>query len=323
MKRDLSITIGGIKLENNVFLAPMAGITDMPFRVICKEQGCGLAYTEMISANGLHYGSRESFELSRISGEEIPTVVQIFGSDPERMAEAARLLEDCGASMIDINMGCPTPKIVKNGDGCALMRDPDLAGRIVKAVSLSTNKPVTVKIRKGWDGQNVNAAEIAVIAAYNGASAITVHGRTRDQYYSGQADWEIIKQVRQAVSIPVIGNGDIFSPEDARRMMDETGCNAVMIGRGALGNPWIFAKTIAYLTEGRHVPDLSNEQKTEIVRRHFNLLLELRGEYRAVLEMRKHLAWYCKGLKHATKLKQMAFQSRSATDIENVLREIF
>ncbi len=306
-----------------MFLAPMAGITDMPFRAICKEQGCGMTYTEMISANGLHYGSRESFELSRINCEEKPAAVQIFGSDPERMAEAAQLLEDCGASIIDINMGCPTPKIVKNGDGCALMLDPDLAGRIVKAVSRSTNKPVTVKIRRGWDGQNVNAAEIAAVAWQNGASAIAVHGRTRDQYYSGRADWDIIRQVKQAVCVPVIGNGDIFSPEDARRMLDETGCDAVMVGRGAQGNPWIFKTIIHYLSSGCLIPDPSRNEKLEIVMKHFSLLLELRGEYGATLEMRKHLAWYCKGLKHASKLKQMAFQSKSATDIERVLTEIF
>jgi nifR3 family TIM-barrel protein len=238
--------IGNVLLENNVFLAPMAGVTDMPFRILCKEQGCGLLYTEMISAKGIYYNDIKSFKLAHIDPVEEPTALQIFGSEPDIMAKVAEKLSQLNTAIIDINMGCPTPKITKNGEGSALLRNPELVGKIVKEVSKASSKPVTVKIRKGWDDNSVNAVEIAKIAEDNGAAAITVHGRTREQFYSGKADWETIKNVKKAVSIPVIGNGDIFSEEDALKMLKDTGCDAVMVGRGAQGNPWIFKKIIRY-----------------------------------------------------------------------------
>ncbi|HBQ64788.1 MAG TPA: tRNA dihydrouridine synthase DusB, partial [Clostridiales bacterium] len=232
--------IKDVNLPCNVFLAPMAGVTDAPFRVLCLKQGCGLVTSEMVSARGMDHGSLRSREIAGLLPEESPAAVQIFGSDPERMARAAGSLNESAAVMLDINMGCPTPKIVKNGDGCALMRNPVLAGEIIRAVVKASNKPVTVKMRKGWDERSVNAVELAKRAEDCGASAVTVHGRTREQFYSGSADWDIIARVRESLSIPVIGNGDIFAPEDAYRMIRHTGCQAVMVGRGAQGNPWIF-----------------------------------------------------------------------------------
>jgi len=239
--------IGNVTLDNNIFLAPMAGITDIPFRLLCKEQGCGLTYTEMVSAKGIYYNDEKTKKLTAVDAAEGKVALQIFGSDPVIMAKVTEQLNDSDACIIDINMGCPTPKITKNGDGCALMRQPELVGKIVREVSKASVKPVTVKIRKGWDENRINAVEIARIAEENGAAAITVHGRTREQFYSGKADWSIIREVKQSVSIPVIGNGDVFTPEDARRMFEETNCDAIMIGRGAQGNPWIFRKIIKYL----------------------------------------------------------------------------
>jgi tRNA-dihydrouridine synthase B len=248
--------IGNVKLDNNVFLAPMAGVTDMPFRILCKEQGCGLVYTEMVSAKGIHYNDERSNKLAEVNEAEKPASVQIFGTEPAVMAEIAEKLNQSDADIIDINMGCPTPKITKNGEGSALMLNPNLAGKIISAVSKATNKPVTVKIRKGWDESNVNAVEIAKIAEDNGAKAIAIHGRTREQFYSGISDWDIISSVKEAVSIPVIGNGDVFSPEDAREMLIKTNCDAVMIGRGAQGNPWVFKRVLHILIRANYCPYL-------------------------------------------------------------------
>lgn len=313
--------IGNVKLNNNIFLAPMAGVTDMAFRILCKRQGCGLTYTEMVSAKGLHYKSNNTAVLLEIAEEEIPAAVQIFGSDPEIVAQAARQAEAGGAAIIDINMGCPTPKIVKNGDGSALMRRPDLVREIVRCTVKAVKVPVTVKTRKGWDDASVNAVEIAGIAAREGAAAVAIHGRTREQYYSGTADWNIIKQVKRELNIPVIGNGDIVTPQDAKRMIEETGCDAVMIGRGAQGNPWIFKRTAAYLQNGQLLPEPTYGQRVETIIKHMDMVTELKGEGIGVREMRKHAAWYLKGMPGSAKVKAEIFTLTTSAEVKKLLME--
>ncbi|HHW48624.1 MAG TPA: tRNA dihydrouridine synthase DusB [Clostridiaceae bacterium] len=314
--------IGNVQLKNNVFLAPMAGVTDMPFRILCKEQGCGLVYTEMVSAKGLHYNDSKSFKLTEIDEMEKPVAVQIFGSDPGIMAEIAERLNESDAQIIDINMGCPTPKITKNGEGSALMLKPKLVADIVRAVSKAATKPVTVKIRKGWDETRVNAVEIARIAEENGAKAIAVHGRTREQFYSGKADWDIIRKVKDAVSVPVIGNGDIFSPEDAENMIRQTGCDAVMIGRGAQGNPWIFKRILHYMNTEEILPEPSIEEKIDTAIRHMDMLIELKGEYTGIREMRKHIAWYIKGMRNAAQIREKVFKTTSKDEVISLLESL-
>lgn len=296
--------IGSITIENPVFLAPMAGVTDLPYRTLVKEQGCGLLYTEMVSAKGLYYENEKTENLMDIQEKEQPVAIQIFGSDPRIMGEISSRLNDSPFPIIDINMGCPTPKITKNGDGSALMKNPELAGKIIKSVSQASKKPVTVKIRKGWDDTLVNAVEIAQIAQESGARAVAIHGRTREEFYSGQADWDIIAEVKKKVSIPVIGNGDITSPQTAKNMFEKTGCDAIMIGRAAQGNPWIFKRINHYLKTGEVLPAPTTHEVISMILRHMKMLVEYKGERVGIREMRKHISWYTKGLKNSTQIRR-------------------
>ena len=310
--------IGDIAIENNVFLAPMAGVTDLPFRKICRRYGCGVTCSEMVSAKGIYYKDKKTAGLMKLSEDEKPAAVQIFGSDPEIMGKTAPEAEETGASFIDINMGCPAPKIVNNGDGSALMKNPRLAGEIVKAVTRAVSIPVTVKIRKGWDADN--AVEIAKILEANGAAAITVHGRTREQFYSGKADWEVIKNVKEAVNIPVIGNGDIFTPYDALKMLEITGCDGVMVARGAQGNPFIFRQIEELIKTGEVTYFPSAREKLIQAWEHTKLLVEEKGENRGIKEARKHIAWYIKGMKDSSAMKNKVFKAVSLEEIDELFK---
>ncbi len=313
--------IGNVELKNNIFLAPMAGITDRAFRKLCREQGCGLSYTEMVSSKGLYYDNKRTGSLLYAQPEDGPLAVQLFGSDPGLLAETAEKLCHRGADIIDINMGCPTPKIVKNGDGCALMRRPDLIGEIVKRVSSAIRIPLTVKIRKGWDENTVNALHVASVAEENGAAAIAVHGRTREQFYGGAADWDIIAEVKGALDIPVIGNGDIFTAEDAAAMLRQTGCDAVMIGRGARGNPWIFSAAVKLIHEGIRTEPPDIEEILSTIERHTELCIEQKGEGVAVKEMRKHIGWYLKGFRNVTELRRQVNGAKTRTQLFKILKD--
>jgi len=317
-----SIKIGNFTPKNNIFLAPMAGITDMPFRFLCSKMGAGLTYTEMVSSRGMYYNDKKTRQLTVIHPVEAPCAVQIFGSEPDIMAKAAEELSTRDdVALIDINMGCPANKIVKNGDGCALMQDERLAAKIIEAVVKASRKPVTVKFRKGFDRDN--AVEFAKAAEGSGASAITVHGRYRDQFYSGKSDMDVIVRVKQSVSIPVIGNGDVFTPEAAKNMFDVTGCDAVMLGRGAQGNPWIFKRIYHYIYNNELIPYPTNEEKLNVIKEHYKMMIELKGEITAVKEMRKHLAWYIKGMPGASVFRTEMYRLSGARDVISLIDEYF
>jgi len=311
--------IGSLSIDNNVFLAPMAGVTDLPFRCMCRDFGCGFVYSEMVSAKGLYYKDKKTATLMRIDEKEKPCAIQIFGSEPDIMATVVPEVLKMGADIIDINMGCPTPKIVNNGDGSALMTKPQLAGKVIRAVTDASKVPVTVKFRMGWDYQSVNAVEFAKIAEANGASAVTVHGRTREQFYSGQADWNIIREVKNAVKIPVIGNGDIFSAQDAKRMFEETGCDAVMVGRGAEGNPFIFKQINELLKTGEVTYFPTNRERVECAKKLLVDLVKEKGENRGVKEARKHIAWFIKGLPGNAQIKTTVFKLTKEKEVLDVL----
>jgi tRNA-dihydrouridine synthase B len=316
--------IGSVKLQNRVIAAPMAGFTDQAYRLICKRFGCALVYSEMVSDLGLVYGQDKTKRMLQVAAAERPISMQIFGSDPAAMAKAARLaweLSDC--DLIDINMGCPTPKIVRNGEGSALMRNIPLAAEIAAAVVQAVPVPVTVKMRKGWDEDQPAAVELAQAVEAAGVAAVAVHGRTREQFYSGRADWGIIRQVREAVKIPVIGNGDIVRPEDALAMIEQTGCDAVMIGRGAMGRPWLFQQISQLLETGSYDPDPALPERLEIVQEHLRLTVELKGEAVALREMRKTLAAYVKGLPQAARTREAINQTSSLEELQELLRQVF
>jgi tRNA-dihydrouridine synthase B len=312
--------IGNIELKNNIFLAPMAGVTDLTFRIICKEMGAGLVVTEMVSAKGMYYNDEKTNKLIIIDERERPIALQIFGSDPMIMSNIIenKLNQRCDIDIIDINMGCPAPKIVKNGGGCALMKYPKLVKEIVTNVVKVSNKPVTVKFRMGWDEKNINGVDIAKISEEAGASAITIHARTRDMFYSGEADWNFIKKIKESVSIPVIGNGDIFEPEDGLRLLKETKCDGIAIGRGSMGNPWIF-KRINNLLEGKDDVIPTNEEIINMGIRHLNMVCELKGEDVGVKEMRKQLSWYLKGMRNSNEIKNKINTIESKNEMIEIL----
>jgi len=317
------LTIGGITLENNIVLAPMAGVTDLPFRLLCRELGAGLVCMEMVSAKAIYYNNKNTEGLMEIHPAEYPASLQLFGSDPDILGEMARRIEERPFAFLDFNMGCPVPKVVNNGEGSALMRNPVLTGKIFESLVKSTKKPVTVKIRKGFDDSHVNAVEIARIAEECGVAAVAVHGRTREQYYSGKADWNIISEVKSAVRIPVIGNGDVTGAESAGRMIKETGCDGVMIGRAAQGNPWVFREISQYFDTGVIPGPPTKQEKKELILRHASLQLEIKGEYTAVREMRKHLSWYTVGMPNSAYFRQMINSMERMDELTEAVEKIF
>lgn len=319
----MSLRIGNVQIENPCVLAPMAGVTDLPFRLLCKEQGVGLLGMEMVSAKAISFHNRNTEALMRIEQGEQPIALQLFGSDPEIISAMAGEIAMRPFDILDLNMGCPVPKVVNNGEGSALMKQPQLVAEIVSRTVRAINKPVTVKIRKGFDETHINAVEIARIAEASGAAAVTVHGRTREQYYAGAADWDIIRQVKAAVKIPVIGNGDVTSPQKASQMMTETGCDAVMVGRAARGNPWIFREINHYLQTGEILPRPDSSEMREMILRHCRLQLEYKGEFTAMREMRKHVAWYTAGYPHSARLRGKINEIETFVELEKLLNDHF
>ena len=315
----MSLKIGNVTLENNLILAPMAGVTDLPFRLLCKEQGVGLICTEMISAKAIYFKNKNTETLMEIDERERPVSLQLFGSDPDLMAEIARQIESRNFDILDINMGCPVPKVVNNGEGSALMKNPRLVHEIVSKVSKAIEKPLTIKIRKGFTEDCVNAVEIAKIAEDAGAAAVAVHGRTREQYYAGNADWGIIRKVKEAVSIPVIGNGDVDSPQKAEAMIRETGCDGIMIGRAVQGNPWLFSQILHYQKTGELLPKPGMEEVKKMILRHAKMQLEYKGNYTGMREMRKHVAWYTTGMPHSASVRRMVNEVESYEQLEELV----
>lgn len=313
------LKIGSVTLTNNLILAPMAGVTDLPFRLLCKEQGAGLLCMEMVSAKAILYKNRNTESLLEIDPRENPVSLQLFGSDPEIISTIAHQIEERPFDILDLNMGCPVPKIVNNGEGSALMKNPKLAGEIIRETVKAIDKPVTVKIRKGFDDEHINAVEMAKIAEDAGAAAVAVHGRTREQFYSGRADWDIIRQVKEAVSIPVIGNGDLLTAEDVIAMEAQTGCDGFMIARGAQGNPWIFRQILHYFETGEHLAKPTLEEVTQMILRHARMMLEFKGEYIGIREIRKHAAWYTAGYPNSARLRVAINNVESFEALEELL----
>lgn len=318
----MRLKIGNVTLENNLILAPMAGVTDLPFRLLCKEQGAGLICTEMVSAKAIHFKNKNTESLMEIDERERPVSLQLFGSEPDLMAEIARQIEDRNFDILDINMGCPVPKVVNNGEGSALMKNPKLVHEIVYKVAHAVKKPLTVKIRKGFTEDSINAVEIAKIIEDAGAAAVAVHGRTREQYYSGKADWDIIRRVKEAVTIPVIGNGDVDSPEKAEKLVKETGCDAIMIGRAVQGDPWLFSRILHYQETGEILKKPEIEEIKKMMLRHAKLQLKYKGEYTGMREMRKHVAWYTSGMPHSAAVRRMVNEVESYEELEELLEKI-
>ena len=316
------LNIGGVELPNNLILGPMAGVTDLPFRILCKEQGAGLLCMEMISAKAILYKNRNTETLLAIDERERPVSLQLFGSDPKIVAQIAHQIEDRPFDILDINMGCPVPKIVNNGEGSALMKNPVLAGQIIEETVKAIKKPVTVKIRKGFDDDHVNAVEMARVAQESGASAVAVHGRTREQYYSGKADWDIIRQVKEAVDIPVIGNGDLLTAEDVIAMKEQTGCDGFMIARGAQGNPWIFSQILEYFKTGEIKPRPGFAEVREMILRQARMMIDFKGEYIGIREIRKHAAWYTPGYPNSSRMRDAINTVETYEALEALLLDI-
>lgn len=315
--------IGNVTLDSPIFLAPMAGITDLPYRILARELGCGMVYSEMISDKGINYRNCHTMEMLKSEQAERPLALQLFGADPESLAKAAAHVDSLGiADIIDINMGCPAPKVVKNNEGSALMKTPRQAFALMEAVKKAVQVPVTVKMRKGWDEANVNVVEMAKLAEAAGMDAIAVHGRTREAFYTGPADWEIIAAVKQAVKIPVIGNGDVRTCGDLMRMFRDTGCDAVMIGRGAQGNPWIFRRMRHYLETGEELPCVTGQERKTLILRHLDMLITYKGAYIGAREMRKHATWYTKGLPHSSELRMKFNQAETRADFCAILADM-
>ena len=321
MKKDRTWSIGSVKLDGNLILAPMAGVTDLPFRLLCKEQGADLIYTEMVSAKGIMYNNKNTEDLLRIDEKERPVALQLFGSDPDIISEQAKRIEDRNFDILDLNMGCPVPKVVNNGEGSALLKNIPLAAKIIEKTARAIQKPVTVKFRKGFGQNDSQAVEMARAAEVSGAAAVAVHGRTREQYYSGKADWDIIAEVKDAVKIPVIGNGDIFTPQDAEAMLAYTGCDALMIGRGARGNPWIFRQIGTYLETGELLEKPSFAEVRDMILRHAKMQAEWKGEERGILEMRSHAAWYTAGYPHSAALRRAMNEVTTYEGMEELLSQ--